>query len=87
MSNDEWEKEMRKYELASHNLDKLVRYMRLTIKDVLKPNSLQLDYARFAYHFSRILSNKGSMKDFLRENMLGYALAKKASEPIENNGK
>ena len=87
MSNDEWEKEMRKYELASHNLDKLVRYMRLTIKDVLKTNSLQLDYARFAYHFSRILSNKGSMKDFLRENMLGYALAKKASEPIENNGK
>ena len=87
MSNDDWEKEMRKYELASHNLDKLVRYMRLTIKDVLKTNSLQLDYARFAYHFSRILSNKGSMKDFLRENMLGYALAKKASEPIENNGK
>lgn len=83
MSNDDWEKEMRKYELASHNLDKLVRYMRLTIKDVLKTNSLQLDYARFAHHFSRILSNKGSMKDFLRENMLGYALAKKASEPIE----
>lgn len=83
MSNDDWEKEMRKYDLASHNLDKLVRYMRLTIKDVLKTNSLQLDYARFAYHFSRILSNKGSMKDFLRENMLGYALAKKASEPIE----
>lgn len=84
MSNDDWEKEMRKYELASHNLDKLVRYMRLTIKDVLKTNSLQLDYARFAHHFSRILANKGSMKDFLRENMLGYSLAKKAMEPIEN---
>ena len=83
MSNDDWEKEMRKYELASHNLDKLVRYMRLTIKDVLKTNSLQLDYARFAYHFSRILANKGSMKDFLRENMLGFSLAKKAMEPIE----
>lgn len=84
MSNDDWEKEMRKYEMASHNLDKLVRYMRLTIKDVLKTNSLHLDYARFAYHFSRILANKGSMKDFLRENMLGYALAKKAKEYIEN---
>ena len=84
MSNDDWEKEMRKYELASHNLDKLVRYMRLTIKDVLKTNSLQLDYARFAYHFSRILANKGSMKDFLRENMLGFSLAKKAMEYIEN---
>ena len=83
MSNDDWEKEMRKYELASHNLDKLVRYMRITIKDVLKTNSLQLDYARFAYHFSRILANKGSMKDFLRENMLGFSLAKKAMEPIE----
>ena len=84
MSNDDWEKEMRKYELASHNLDKLVRYMRLTIKDVLKTNSFQLDYARFAYHFSRILANKGSMKDFLRENMLGFSLAKKAMEYIEN---
>lgn len=83
MSKDAWEKEMRKYELASHNLDKLVRYMRLTIKDVLKTNSLQLDYARFAYHFSCILANKGSIKDFLRENMLGYSLAKQASEPIE----
>ena len=87
MSNDEWEKEMSKYELASHNLDKLVRYMRLTIKDVLKTNSLQLDYARFAYHFSRILANKESMKDFLRENMLGFSLAKKAMEPIENKWK
>lgn len=87
MSNDEWKNEMRKYELASRNLDKLVRYMRLTIKGVLKTYSLQLDYARFAYHFSRILANKGSMKDFLRENMLGYSLAEKASKSIENKGK
>lgn len=81
-TEDEWKSKLHKYELASHNIDMLAKFILLTTKEALDHNiDVQLDYGRLAYFFTRILENTGNTHEFLEDVMVGFYLAKEAVIP------
>ncbi len=77
-NKEDWENKCHKYEVASHNINNLVRFIYLTIKEMVDRNiKFKLDYGRLAYFFTLILENRSNIKEFCSETMEAFYKCKK----------
>ena len=84
-TKDDWDVKCNKYEKASRNINNLVQFMRLTIKEAVSRGiKVQLDYGRLAYLFSRILENKANTSEFLEDVMTGFYISKNKDCKMSN---
>lgn len=76
-NKEDWKKrEINKYQLASHDLDKLIHYMSLVLQDVLVSYpSISMDYGRLAYFFNKIREDEDNMPELLEDIHQGFTLA------------